>query len=260
MGKNKQALEQSFRSLAPFSDQYKVDFKRFLYSLNLLDSFGLIENKNILDVGSGIGIMVGALKNLGSSVIGVDNFIFPEAGQNYYSVPDFEKLSPLWNQYGLRIVKSDIVASLLPFSDNFFDVVICDATIEHLSESPKNLFGEIRRVLKSDGFFLATTPNLTNLSRRLRFCLFGRSPHWDLKDFFDSGSNFKGHRREFTMKEVTQMLEWSSFHVVKKQTKNVFLSFRKVFGRKIAFQLCSFLSLPFPKMREMIYVLAQKSR
>lgn len=255
----KEALGKSYKALEPFSNEYNHDFKRFLFSLDLLSSKIQIKNKKILDIGSGIGIMAMALKNLGADVTGVDKFIFPDESENFYSIPNFNELKRIWNENSLNVIKADAVKEKLPFDDGCFDVVICDATIEHLNESPKTLFKEAHRVLKDDGIFLVTTPNLANLLRRIRFLL-GRSPNWDLKDYFESGSGFKGHVREFTQSELCNILEWSSFDVLEKRTKNIFFRPRKFLtGKKIVPQLCSLLSYPFPSMREMIYVLARKT-
>lgn len=256
---NTKSLEKSYQLFYPFSTQYKIDFKRFLFSLNLLSRRSLIESKKILDIGSGIGIMVSALQNLGADIAGVDKFIFPDEKQNYYTVLDFDKLKSIWYKENIKIIKSDIVSDKLSFPDKIFDLVICDATIEHLPESPKKLFQEVHRVLKDGGAFLVTTPNLASLLKRLRFFLLGRSPLWDLRDFFESGSDFKGHRREFTLEETIKMLEWSSFHVLEKKTRNIFFDPKRFFTPcKITEQFCCLLSWPFLNMREMIYILAKK--
>lgn len=257
--KTEEALKKSYQLFEPFSRQYKIDFRRFLFSLDLLSSYNAIKGKKILDIGSGIGIMVNALENLGAHVVGVDKFIFPDEKQNFYTISDPEKLQSIWERGQVKIIKNDILNEPLPFPEKTFDVVISNATIEHLPESPKDLFHEMHRVLKKEGLVFITTPNLSNLLRRLRFFLLGRSPHWDLKDFFESGSNFRGHRREFTPSELVKMLRWSSFEVVKKATKNVFFNPNRLFHKqKIFAQISSILSWPFFSMREMIYVLAKK--
>jgi len=259
MHKNKNALEKSYQVFYPFSSQYKVDFKRFLFSLNLLSRHSLIEGKKILDIGSGIGIMASALQNLGADSTGIDKFIFPDEKQNYYSIQEFDKLKSIWQKENIKIIKSDAVNEKLPFPDKIFDLVICDATIEHLPESPKELFQEVHRVLKDGGAFLVTTPNLASLLKRLRFFLLGRSQHWDLKDFFESGRGFRGHRREFTPDELTKMLKWSSFNIIERKTKNIFFDPKKILKpNKITEQICCLLSRPFSNMREMIYILAKK--
>lgn len=254
----KKALEESYRTLEPFSKQYKTDFKRFLFSLDLLSFESNIKNKRILDVGSGIGIAAIALKNLGADVVGADKFIFPDEAENFYTISDFSNLKRVWEQNNFNIIKSDISKEKLPFHDNYFDIVNCDAVIEHFNESPNNLFQEARRVLKNKGLFSVTTPNLANLLKRLRFLL-GRSPNWNTREYFENGQNFRGHIREFIPSELVQMLEWSSFEIIKKKTKNVFFNPRRLFSpKKAPAHLCCFLSYPFPSMRDMIYVLARK--
>ncbi|OGI78917.1 hypothetical protein A3F19_01730 [Candidatus Nomurabacteria bacterium RIFCSPHIGHO2_12_FULL_37_29] len=55
----------------------------------------------------------------------------------------------------------EVVASVyeLPFNDNSFDVVLCMVVMEHL-EDPKKAISEMKRVLKSGGTILVSTPFL----------------------------------------------------------------------------------------------------
>ena len=47
------------------------------------------------------------------------------------------------------------------YPDESFDVVLCSDVVEHL-ENPEKCFAEIRRVLKSGGSIVLTTPNASN--------------------------------------------------------------------------------------------------
>lgn len=258
MNKYKENIQEVFNIFGNFSKPYTVDLRRFSLSLELLDKYDFIKEKKILDLGSGIGIMSVVLSRLGAGVVGIDKFIFPSSDKNPYRIINFENLEKIWRDQGVRIVEGDIINKKLPFTDQSFDVVNFDATIEHLIESPKELFKEVYRVLKPGGMFLITTPNLSNLLRRIRF-LFGYSPNWDIKDYFESSPCFTGHRREFTVSELKSMLEWSSFKIIEIKTANIFFDLRRFISLKKFFsQLCNTLSLPFFNMREMIYVLAKK--
>ena len=60
----------------------------------------------------------------------------------------------------------------LPFDDASFDLIVCVEVIEHLTR-PYDFLAEVRRVLKSDGVFVVSTPNIFNLQSRLRYLLTG---------------------------------------------------------------------------------------
>lgn len=251
-------IDEVYRTMGVFAESYEIDRRRFAFSLKLLDERHLIRGKRVLDLGSGVGIFALALSKLGAEVFGLDKFIFPQAVENPYKIKNFEELKKIWEVNGLQIKEGDML-KILPFADYEFDLVNCDATIEHLPYSSKHLFSEVKRVLRPNGVFLVTTPNFANLLRRARF-LFGRSPQWDIRDYFDGGECFTGHRREFTISELCLQLSWSGFTVLKWHTRNSLFNWHRLFHpQKWTAQWCDLLSLPFPRMREIMFVLVQKS-
>lgn len=259
----KSALDRSYEALVPYSEKYRGDKKRFLRSLEILSKAGVFtKRKQILEIGCGIGIMAVACKLCGADVYGIDKFIFPDEDKNLYTIDNtddnFTQLQRVWDEYSINISSADIENEALPFANEKFDLVNFDATIEHLKHSPKMLFAEVRRVLKKDGLFLVTTPNLANLLRRVRFMV-GRSPNWDVTEYFNEGPNFRGHRREFTLKELISMLLWSEFQIESIKTYNVFSNYRRLLKpKKVIYQLSLILSVPFTRAREMLYVLGKK--
>ena len=257
MGTYKDIVREVYEILGDFAAPYAVDRKRYRRSLAMLNRYGGIRGKHVLDLGSGIGILAIAFQKLGATVVGMDKFIFPQAVDNPYKVHEFDALASIWKKAGIEVVPGDILERL-PFRDESFDVVNCDATIEHLHHSPKGLFAEAHRVLKPGGMVLVTTPNAANLLRRIRF-LIGRSPVWDVRDYFMDGSNFTGHRREFTAHELTSMLAWSKFSDIRCAGVNAYFNARQFFAPKKFFrQLACALSMPFPRAREMLYACARK--
>ena len=260
MNNSKDALEKSFNLLKPYSDLYRSDAKRFLHSLEILEAEGILKTgKRVLDIGSGIGIMSVAMRQIGCSVESVDKFIFPEEEENMFLRKDeFKSLKKIWDGQNIKINSIDIEEGILPYDDNSFDIVNFDATIEHFVNSPKNLLIEILRILNQGGVLIVTTPNLANLLRRIRF-VFGLSPNWDLGEYFNEGKNFRGHRREFTLSEVKKMLLWTGFEIQRAETRNVFFNAKRlIHPKKFPAHLSSLLSTPLKNSRELIYVVAKK--
>ena len=108
---------------------------------------GLTVNKRVLDVACGTGYGAAYMLEKGAGrVVGVDKSAeavnygwerFGKDGKAYFVCAD-----------GLR----------LPFADNSFDIVVSFETIEHIRQYGKFL-AECRRVLKSNGSLICSTPN-----------------------------------------------------------------------------------------------------
>ena len=129
-----------------------------------------LKNSNVLDVGCGTGAFLYKIKDLTSKRFGCDFNI------NQYKENDNKK----------NIKKVNLDGEKLPYSENEFDIVFCLDVLEHLF-NPYVLVEECLRVLKKDGVFIVSSPNLHSYVQRIYFLLTGR-----LKGFWD-----KKHRRDF---------------------------------------------------------------
>ena len=74
-----------------------------------------------------------------------------------------------------------IDAQSIPYPDGTFDIVIANHMLFHLPDRPKGL-AEIKRVLKSDGYLIATTVGDGHLAEIINW-LEGVSPNTDFKPF-----------------------------------------------------------------------------
>ena len=138
-----------------------------------------------------------------------------------------------------------------------FDIVLSEATLEH-QKDPKLFLTSCCNLTKDGGSYLVTTPNSVKLLQRFRF-LFGRSPNWNIEDFFECGESFTGHWREYTMKELVYMCTKTGFSVEETYNVNVIASFRNLsFSRKNFNALVVRISGLFPGTREMNYLLCKK--
>lgn len=114
-------------------------FSRYSFSSKFL------ENKIVLDIACGEGYGSFFISKYASKVIGVD--ISKEAvnhARNNYSNNNLQYIcSPIDN---------------LPFEDNYFDVIVCFETIEHIKEQEKAII-ELKRVITKGGTLIISTPD-----------------------------------------------------------------------------------------------------
>jgi SAM-dependent methyltransferase len=106
-----------------------------------------------------------------------------------------------------------------PYPDGHFSTVLCGELIEHLFEDPMHLMSEVNRILKPGGHIVLTTPNIASL-RGIAAILQGYHPglfHSYIKPA-ESGHVDPRHNREYTPREIHQLLENSGFEVTLLET------------------------------------------
>jgi ubiquinone/menaquinone biosynthesis C-methylase UbiE len=105
-----------------------------------IDSWHTKKNVNrILDAGCGVGRHVKFFQEQGLNTWGID--ISTQA----------VKIGNKWlKNNGLKPKLKTASVTKLPFKDDFFDVVICHETLDHIT--PNEAIKEIKRVCKSDGY------------------------------------------------------------------------------------------------------------
>jgi SAM-dependent methyltransferase len=106
-----------------------------------------------------------------------------------------------------------------PYPDGHFSTVLCCELIEHLFTDPMHLMSEVNRILKPGGHFVLTTPNIASL-RAVGAILLGYHPgffHSYLRPD-QSGEGDARHNREYTPREIHQLLESSGFEVARLET------------------------------------------
>jgi SAM-dependent methyltransferase len=161
----------------------------------------------VLDVGSGQGMLLSLLSELGHECHALDLFDAPERYPRIY----FDK--------GIRFQACNVEVDPLPFEDGFFDAVVCCQVLEHFTHSHLFLMREIYRVLGPEGIVEVDVPNAVcfrNRSRMIR----GKHITYDYEEHYlysepvlYNGRSFYPlrHNREFTCREVSILLAVSGF-------------------------------------------------
>lgn len=157
----------------------------------------------ILEIGSYRYNLTSILELKGHKVIGIDK--------------DTSKMSEYIQQEELDIRECDIEREELPFDDRRFPIVIFTEVFEHLRINPLQTLRNIERVIKKDGVFIISTPNLYYIMNIVSFLL-GRG----IKTMCDGYEEFArldkkgypGHIRVYTLSEMKKFLTNTGFSIV----------------------------------------------
>jgi len=104
-----------------------------------------------LDIGCGLGVMLGELKKITVQAVGIDI---------------------VNNTKNKDILLCDLNKGYLPFKDTTFDLIVCTEVLEHL-HYPHKVLSEMRRILSNNGIAVIGLPNAYNIYDR-RNLIFGR--------------------------------------------------------------------------------------
>jgi 2-polyprenyl-3-methyl-5-hydroxy-6-metoxy-1,4-benzoquinol methylase len=137
----------------------------------------------------------------------------------------------------------DIQNSVLPYPNEYFDVVLLQEVIEHL-QKPDFVLSEIQRVLIKGGVLFLTTPNLTSLADRI-FLLFGKLPFILRVD--------RSHINLCTFSTLEQQLVENGLNPTASKTQGVYLPLFE--GKYIRM---NYLRRIFKKLGQHIIVIAEK--
>jgi SAM-dependent methyltransferase len=99
-----------------------------------------------------------------------------------------------------------------PYPDDHFDTVVCCELLEHLAEDPMHMMSEVNRILRQDGHFVLSTPNICAL-RAVSAVLCDNHPEIYSQYTVREGGNQVAprHAREYTPREIRQLLEVAGF-------------------------------------------------
>lgn len=121
----------------------------------------------------------------------------------------------------------------LPYDNEEFDLACAIEIVEHL-ENPRHFFRECRRVLKTGGLMILSTPNVISLVSRLSFLLRGSLIYFS-QDQYSSN----GHITPLRLQDVQNICREVGFRIVR-----VDFNVGKVFIPKIR-HLLPLVSRPF---------------
>lgn len=142
---------------------------------------------------------------------------------------------------GIRTWRIDLESERLPFANDFFDLVICSETIEHLLDAD-NLLQEIHRILRLGGIFILTFPNVNQPVSWLMQILFDLPPRFSAR--------YKSpHVRDYTLRIIKNILVNFGFEVSGVTGTYIYPSEDRI---------SQWLAKCFPRLAEKIVVVCKK--
>jgi len=115
----------------------------------------------------------------------------------------------------------------LPYVDNFFDVIISSETIEHV-QNPIFFLEELYRILKKDGIFILTTPNVETIFSKIYFLL-----TWWLAGHTYNDYIWNGHITILTSQLIDRFTNKIWFKSVNKTYNSFYIPWLRLFSRNL---------------------------
>ena len=167
----------------------------------------------MLDVGCASGYIAERLVKKGCQVSGIE-------------IDD--SAAKLSQRYCKKVITGDVEhMKILPFPDNYFDIIIYSDLLEHLKR-PDLILQKFKRYLRDDGFVIASIPNIARLEFRIKLA-FGRF------EYEEGGILKKDHLRFFTLSSAKKLFNSAGYSVVRTDYTG-FGSRVKIFPTLLAFQ------------------------
>ncbi len=151
----KAALEDTGERMVP--EYHKKTFVHDEHINRYLVAKDLVKGKTILDIASGSGYGSSILAQTAKKVIGVDN----NSSAVRYASDNYKAKN-------LNFMVGDAIK--IPLEDNSLEIVTSFETIEHIADYNR-FMEEVKRVLKPDGLFVISTPNVREFAKGNHFHL-----------------------------------------------------------------------------------------
>jgi SAM-dependent methyltransferase len=245
---------KSFPSHVAAREDEHADPHTGTYQERTVHDLALVYNRlgradiDLLDIGGGRGLfsiaaaLLGARRNVLNDPVPRD----PGTGE--------DQLSP----FGIELDTHDAVREGIPLLEHqAFDAITSFHVLEHVKDSPKELFHRAVAALRPGGVFLLSGPNAVNLRKRLTVPL-GRGK-WSTMDEWYESPEFFGHVREPDVEDLAYIGRDLGLTDISVLGRNFLALASPVPWRKAAANGADRLLQRWPGLCSDIYLLGSKS-
>lgn len=176
------------------------DFKRFVYTLNLLPA----QKGELFEIGGNPYFTSLLIKKFTNYNMYLSNYFGPSFDKKatQVMVNDQTKENIQFDFVNHNIEEEDI-----PFEQKFDVVLFCEV-IEHLTEDPLAALLRIKRSLKDQGHLILTTPNVNRLANVAKMI-----KGMNIYDPYSGYGPYGRHNREYNKHELALLLEHLGFEI-----------------------------------------------
>lgn len=199
-----QQIRESFPKQSQKSLKY-IEFHQYRYQYLLETIYQILDRDTqrsirILDVGPSFQTVLirRSFPNATVDTLGYPNPVAPPGPDETHIRQDLNNTQKVW-----------------PLKTAMYDLIVFCEVIEHLYTPPDVVLDRFQKALVAGGNIIIQTPNATAIHKRVRMML-GKNPY----DLLQPSK--MGHFREYTRKELQEMLRTAGFHVRSTHMKNYF--------------------------------------
>jgi SAM-dependent methyltransferase len=143
----------------------------------------------------------------------------------------------------------------LPFAPQSFDMVMSHDVLEHLHDSPRDLFNQLIESLRDGGYLFVTVPNAGNIRKRIDL-LRGATNLPDFRCFYWMPGPWRGHVREYVRNDLVQLCTYLG--LAQRELRTCHHMVQKKRWPWIIKQTYKAATLMFPDWRDSWLLVAQK--
>ncbi len=200
----------------PFAGYLGTDDTKYLATVEPVLRY-LRAGDKILDFGSGPCDNTAILQHLGFQCTAYDDLAdyWHQLDDNRQKILDFARHSGI----------DFMVASEgpLPFEKHAFSMVMLNAVIEHLHDSPRDLLNDLLECVRPEGYLYITVPSAVNIRKRLSV-LRGQTNYPPFDTFYWHPGPWRGHVREYTRGDLQRLASFLGLSVVELHSYHKMLS------------------------------------
>ncbi|MCI5221118.1 MAG: methyltransferase domain-containing protein [Candidatus Electrothrix sp. AR4] len=194
----------------------KQDFKRFVYTLNLLPEK---HDESLLEIGANpyfTSILLKKYTNYRlffTNYFGIEDGMARQTHNNPFLGETFE----------FEYINHNVDNNDIPF-DEKFDVILFCEVLEHLVNDPMQAILRIKKSLKENGILILSTPNvnrLENISKMISGT--------NIYDPYSGYGVYGRHNREYNKHELLMLLSHCGFEIEKMFTSDVHVNHSNAF-------------------------------